>query len=147
MQLLIKMMLRWLILIVVICCAAYVCLNKSQYFSYEVHVPNVTILQPYDLQNEFSTFNGGNTEFTSDYYDGIQGRPYGVNNLYRSDNALVRMPSVFNENMNNCKRKCYDGVAYVAPIDYLNDHPPVPVEIGWCLDECMVNSSAHLFID
>lgn len=127
MLLLSKMILRWLIITAVVVFVAYICINKTQDFAYETNIPNTIASR---------TFN------TDSHYEG---RPRGANNLYGYDNATVRMPSIFNETMEECKRTCYDGVTYVAPIDYLNDHLPVPVEIGWCLNECMVKSSAHLF--
>lgn len=98
-----------------------------------------------DLNSGYNTYDGGFVSDTELYYRGRQGRPYGVNNLYRSDTSTVRIPSKFNEMMEACANKCFNGVRYIQPRNFLNVHGPIPTEARWCLDECMADSTEPYF--
>ncbi len=119
------MFIELLVLIILVCAFGKLLTPRTE---------KMDTLQPY-------THNGGSVSDTELYYDGRQGRPYGVNNLYRSDSATVQMPSAFNTVMERCADKCFNGVRYIQPIDFLDTHGPVPTEARWCLDECMADST------
>ena len=74
---------RWLILLALIVCATYALTYKTQ----DTFNNNPDFHHSTDdsdairLRNPHATYNGGDQAFTSAYYEGIQGRPYGINNV------------------------------------------------------------------